>query len=131
MFEQKFSKQQTNNPQIRVYVTNLGRYNEGKLVGDWLNLPVSNNEIDTFLKTKVGLNKHYEELAIHDYESDFALCEYENLYDLNVLAVKLEQMSESEKALAVAYCNANGLKDISSVMNVCEQINDLFVCRVG
>jgi len=94
-------------------------------MGDWLNLPISNSEIDAFLKTKVGLNKQYEELAIHDCESDFNLCEYENLYDLNVLAVKLEQMSEAEKTLAAAYCSANGLKDISSVLNVCEQINDL------
>ncbi|MCL2691316.1 MAG: antirestriction protein ArdA [Candidatus Bathyarchaeota archaeon] len=125
MCEQNFSKQQTINPQIRVYVANLGRYNEGKLMGDWLNLPTSNNEIDAFLKNKVGLNKQYEEVTIHDFESDFNLCEYENLYDLNVLAVKLEQMSEAEKTLAAAYCDANGLKGISSILNTCEQINDL------
>jgi antirestriction protein len=125
MCEQNFSKQQPINPQIRVYVANLGLYNEGKLMGDWLNLPTSNNEIDAFLKTKVGLNKQYEELAIHDCESDFNLGEYENLYDLNVLAVKLEQMSDAEKTLASVYCDANGLKDISSILNACEQINDL------
>jgi len=124
MCEQNFSKQPIN-PQIRVYVANLGLYNEGKLMGDWLNLPTSNSEIAAFLKTKVGLNKQYEELAVHDCESGFNLCEYENLYDLNVLAVKLEQMSDAEKTLAAAYCDANGLKDPSSILNTCEQINDL------
>ena len=129
MCEQNFSKQQIINqqssPQIRVYVANLGKYNEGKLVGAWLNLPTTNNKIQTFLKEKVELNSQYEEIAIHDYESDFNLNENENLYDLNLLAIKLEQITENEKTLAAAYCNANGLKDIQSILNTCEQINEI------
>jgi len=129
MCEQNFSKQinsQTANPQFRVYVANLGKYNEGELCGAWLNLPASNKEIKVFLKNQVGLNCRYEEYGIHDYESDFSFGEYENLYDLNVLAVKLEQMSEHEKTIAAAYCSANGLKDTLSILNVCEQIDDIF-----
>ncbi|MCL2288001.1 MAG: antirestriction protein ArdA [Candidatus Bathyarchaeota archaeon] len=124
MCEQTFSQTNTQ-PQLKVYIANLGKYNEGELVGDWLNLPTTNNAIKTFLKNQVGLNSRYEEYSIHDYESDFSLGEYENLYDLNLLAVKLEQMSKTEQNLASAYCNANGLKDVPSILNVCEQVNDL------
>ncbi|MDR0461327.1 MAG: antirestriction protein ArdA [Nitrososphaerota archaeon] len=96
MCEQNFTQQQTN-PQLKVYVANLSKYVEGKLVGAWINLPTTNSQIETFLKNQVGLNARYEEMAIHDYESDFTLDEYENIYDLNILAIKLEQMSENEK----------------------------------
>jgi antirestriction protein len=108
-----------------VYVTNLGKYNEGEIIGDWINLPTAQYEIKEFLKTKVGLNAQYEEYVVHDYESDFSFGEYENLYDLNVLAVALEQMSEPEKTLTATYCNYNGLKDTTSILNICQQINDL------
>jgi len=129
MCEQKFSKQinlKQTNPQLRVYVANLSKYNQGELCGDWLNLPTTNNQIKTFLKHQIKLyNPHTEEYAIHDYESNFNHNENENLYNLNTLAIKLEQMSENEKTLAAAYCNANGLKDTLNILNICEQINDI------
>ncbi|MCL2432730.1 antirestriction protein ArdA, partial [Candidatus Bathycorpusculum sp.] len=59
-FSQKINPQQTA-PQLRVYVANLSKYNNGELVGAWLNLPATHNEIKTFLKTKVGLNSQHEE----------------------------------------------------------------------
>jgi antirestriction protein len=124
MCEQTFS-QTTTNPQLRVYVANLGKYNEGELCGDWINLPTTHNEIKKFLNNQVGLNNRYEEYSIQDYESDFRIGEYENIYDLNLLAVVLEQMSDHEKTIVAAYCNANGLKDTTSLLNVCHQINDL------
>jgi antirestriction protein len=123
MYEQTFTKQTS--PQIRVYVANLGKYNEGEIIGDWLNLPTTHNKIKNFLKNQVGLNSQYEEYCIHDYELDFNLGEYENLYDLNLLAVVLEQMSETEKTVVAAYCNYNGLKDTQHILNVCHQTNDI------
>jgi len=128
MCEQTLSKQ--TRPQIRVYVANLGKYNEGEIVGAWLNLPTAQSEIKEFLKTKVGLNAQYEEYAVHDFESDFSLGEYENLYGLNLLAVVLEQMSETEKKIAAAYCNTNGLKDTTSILNTCIQVGDLFYVEI-
>jgi antirestriction protein len=126
MCKQKFSKQQTNNPQLRVYVANIGKYNSGELIGGWIDLPATNNQIKTFLKHQVRLNSPCEdEYAIHDFESDFNLGEYENLYDLNLLAIKLEQMSVTEKNIAAAYCSVNGLKDTTSILNIAEQVNEI------
>ncbi|MDR2720057.1 MAG: antirestriction protein ArdA, partial [Nitrososphaerota archaeon] len=89
-FSQKINPQQTN-PQLKVYIANLSKHNNGELFGAWLNLPATHDEIKAFLKTKVGLNSQCEEYGVHDYESDFSLGEYENLYTLNMLAVVLEQ----------------------------------------
>ncbi len=33
---------------LNVWVGNLGKYNEGELVGDWLELPKTKDEIDKF-----------------------------------------------------------------------------------
>jgi hypothetical protein len=128
-FSQKINPQQTT-PQLKVYVANLSKYNNGELFGDWLNLPATHNEIKAFLKTKVGLNSQCEEYGVHDYESDFSLCECENIYTLNMLAVVLEQMSENEKGLAVAYCDYNGLKDALSAINVCMQVSELSYVQI-
>ena len=37
---------------LKVYVANLGKYNEGELVGDWISLPVENEELEKFLSEK-------------------------------------------------------------------------------
>ncbi|MCL2359830.1 antirestriction protein ArdA [Candidatus Bathycorpusculum sp.] len=115
----------TTTPQLRVYIANLGRYNQGELVGGWINLPASNQEIQTFLTEVVGLDEQHEEYSVQDYESIFSLEEYVNIYDLNLLAVKLEGMLEGERTVAAYYCMSNGIRHIIDVVNVCEQLSDL------
>ncbi len=46
-----------------VYIANLGRYDEGELVGAWFTLPVDEDEVSE----QIGLDDVYEEYAIHDY----------------------------------------------------------------
>mgnify|MGYP000939133042 CR=1 FL=1 len=58
--------------QMRVYIANLGKYNEGELVGAWFTPPVDFDEV----KERIGLNDEYEEYAIHDYELPFEIDEY-------------------------------------------------------
>ncbi|MDR0492779.1 MAG: antirestriction protein ArdA [Nitrososphaerota archaeon] len=121
----------TTTPQLRVYVANLGRYTEGELVGGWINLPASNQTIKAFLKDVVSLNEQYEEYSIQDYESIFSIEEYVNIYDLNMLAVKLESMLEGEKSVAACYCMTNGIRHIIDIVNVCEQVSDLVYTQLG
>lgn len=54
---------------MRIYIANLGKYNEGELVGAWFTPPVDFEEV----KERIGLNDEYEEYAIHDYELPFEL----------------------------------------------------------
>ncbi|MCL2359895.1 antirestriction protein ArdA [Candidatus Bathycorpusculum sp.] len=115
----------TTTPQLRVYVVNLRKYSEGELAGGWINLPASNQEIQTFLTEVVGLDEQYEEYSVQDYESIFSLEEFVDLYDLNLLAVKLEGMLEGERTVAAYYCMSNGIRHIIDVVNVCEQLSDL------
>ena len=81
---------------INIYLTNLGKYNEGELIGEWVELPVSNAELKEVLN-RIGINEIYEEYFITDYETDipgFSIDEYDDPYQLNKIAALLDQMSE-------------------------------------
>ena len=45
---------------MNIYLTNLGKYNEGELVGEWVQLPISNEELQEVFK-RIGINEEYEE----------------------------------------------------------------------
>jgi antirestriction protein len=66
---------------IRIYVASLAKYNEGRLVGRWIDLPAD----DLWEKVEEMLGED-EEWAIHDYEAPFSISEYENLDKLNEAA---------------------------------------------
>ncbi|MBC1565074.1 antirestriction protein ArdA [Listeria booriae] len=73
--------------QMQVYIVNLGKYNEGISQGAWFNLPVAYEVV----AEKIGLNKQYEEYAIHDYEAPFKISEFNNLDFLNRIANQIEE----------------------------------------
>ena len=90
------------------FITNLGKYNEGELVGEWVKFPTTAEELKEVFK-RIGIGQRddfgqpYEEWFITDYDCYVdglydKLGEYESLDELNYLASKLDEMSESEYA---------------------------------
>ena len=90
------------------FITNLGKYNEGELVGEWVKFPTTAEEMKEVFK-RIGIGQKddfgnpYEEWFITDYDCYVdglydKLGEYESLDELNYLASKLEEMSDSEYA---------------------------------
>lgn len=77
--------------QMKIFLTNLGKYNEGELVGKWLDLPIYDIE-DALLEIGVAENTMYEEYFISDYSSDIdiKISSYESLTKLNKMAELLE-----------------------------------------
>ena len=73
---------------LNLYVTNLGKYVEGNLVGEWLELPCDENEINRVLKN-ININESYEEYFITDYEINEELegilevNEYSDIFEIN------------------------------------------------
>lgn len=74
--------------EMRVYIANLGKYNEGELVGDWFTPPVDYDE----MAERIGLNEYYEEYAIHDYELPFEIDEYTPIEEVNRLCAMVEEL---------------------------------------
>ena len=86
---------------IEAYVTNLGKYNEGQLVGEWVKFPVSKEEMSAVLD-RIGIGAEYEEIFITDYDTSLygvssQLGEYENLDKLNYLAGVIAELDASER----------------------------------
>ena len=91
---------------FEAFVTNLGKYNEGELVGEWVHFPTTEEEMkEVFERIGIGSKGEfgpvYEEWFITDYDCSIhgvsnLLGEYENLDKLNYLAARLDEMSRSE-----------------------------------
>ena len=88
------------------FITNLGKYNEGFLVGEWVKFPTTAEELKkVFERIGIGakddFGQTYGEWFITDYDCYVdglydLLGEYANLDELNYLASKLDDMSQDE-----------------------------------
>lgn len=94
---------------FRVFITNLGKYNEGELIGKWLDLPCDDIEEEL---SSIGVSDepaengiYYEEYFITDYENDYGyrVGEYDSLEELNEIAEELEDLDEYDKEIINAF----------------------------
>lgn len=101
---------------VRVFLTNLGMYNEGSLVGKWVNID-ENSEMDDFEEyfKEIGINEEYDEYFITDYEAPFEIGEYDSI---DSIVKKCEQCSE--------IIRGNGISEevLKSLLQECD-IEDL------
>ena len=86
---------------FEAYVTNLGKYNEGELVGEYLKFPTTPEEVQALLK-RIGIDGvRYEEIFITDFDGDVLglydhLGEYENIDELNHLACVISELDQGD-----------------------------------
>lgn len=94
---------------FRVFITNLGKYNEGELIGKWLDLPCEDAEEEL---ASIGVSDepdengiYYEEYFITDYENDYGykVGEYDSLEELNEIAEELENLDEYDREVVNAF----------------------------
>lgn len=90
---------------LRAYITNLGKYNEGELVGQWVEFPCDEDDFEEVLK-EIGIDEHYEEWFIADYDCELdglasELGEYASFDELNSVAEALEAWDDDGLAEAV------------------------------
>lgn len=86
---------------FEAFITNLGKYNEGELIGEWVKFPITNDEMQEVFK-RIGIGRRYEEWFITDYECPApdiydTLGEYESLSELNYLAGQMLELDENEE----------------------------------
>ncbi len=84
--------------EMRVYITNLGKYNDGELIGEWFILPIDFEEV----KERIGLNNEYEEYAIHDWELPFEISEYTSIEEINRLCSMAEELASMDMGEAIS-----------------------------
>lgn len=87
---------------LKIYVTNLKEYNNGKIIGEWVSLPCEGLEE---VLGKISNNGN-DELFISDYETDLSslkIGEYEDILQLNEIAEEIKGMYDDEIIALQAY----------------------------
>lgn len=102
--------------EIKGYITNLGKYNEGELVGKWITFPIDEDDLNEILK-EIGctyynedgerLNPFYEEFFFTDWETDFDnnFGEFEDIERINEIAENIGYWDEKTFAAACEIWN--------------------------
>ena len=109
--------------QFEAFVTNLGKYNEGELIGEWAGFPMEREQMKELLN-RIGINEEQESYFITDYDFNKNIClsgsfgEHESLDNLNLIGTLLEQHGLSE--------GAEGYLEYEGELNL-EQLGNLIV----
>ena len=114
---------------IEAYITNLGKYNEGSLQGEYLKLPATTEEVQALLSRIDVDGVMYEETFITDYETNISglsdcLGEYESINELNYLATLLDDMESGDIEkfeAAIAYGEYTG--SVQDLINLTQNLD--------
>lgn len=106
--------------EMKAYITNLGKYNEGCLVGKWIDFPIDEDDFESELES-IGVkeNTMYEEWFVTDYDCSLfnmydAFGEYPSIDDINEVAEALEDNESEFTALMEVYSYTDALKCLKS-----------------
>ena len=113
---------------MKIFITNLGKYTEGYLIGKWVKLPISEDRLDEVLKA-IGINEYYEEYFITDYENEIigigdVISEYSSVQALNELAQRLEELSDDEADKLGAVLEYEACRSVSEVLELLDKLDE-------
>lgn len=126
-------KTRNENFPFAAFITNLGKYNEGFLVGEWVRFPTTSEEMkEVFKRIGIGSKNEfgnvYEEWFITDYDcyvdglNDY-LDEYSNLNELNYLASLIDDMKDYEYDVFEAALELGDMSNILDVINLTSNLD--------
>lgn len=104
---------------FKAYITNLGKYNEGELVGEWVQFPIDEDDFQTVLD-RIGISPMYEEWFVTDYDCSLESFDWTDLGEYPGFE-GLEHFGEL----------INSITDIEAVDNVYEVSQDLELAIEG
>jgi len=116
---------------LEAYITNLGKYNEGELVGEWLAFPTTQEKLDAALK-RIGIGPEYEEYFFTDYNCDVegvydVLGEYESVRELNYLGRVLDELGPDRMDELEAVIDYESARSVKDLINLAENLDNFFV----
>ena len=117
----------TRNCAFEAFITNLGKYNEGFLVGEWVKFPATNEEMQAVFR-RIGIGRRYEEWFITDYDCPDAaiskvLGEYESLSELNYLAGQIMELRESDDFWQAVLDLGENTGSVQELINLTENLD--------
>jgi antirestriction protein len=113
-----------NTYELRGYITNLGKYVEGELVGKWITFPIDEDELEQVFED-IQINDRYEEFFFTDWEQSdniLHLGEYENIEDVNDAVESIQTLDDYDYTKALAIIDANGLIAVTDSIDLDDYI---------
>jgi len=81
---------------LKIFITNLAKYNEGILTGECICLPMDKMKLQTKIN---NILESHEEFFISDYEAPIIIGEYDDISDLNKFTEKLDGIQERDEVI--------------------------------
>lgn len=108
----------------KIYIADLNAYNNGRLKGEWIALPVDKEDLDDIIARHT--NNGQTDFAIHDYELPFQISEYESPYHLNELFTWLDENNIDIESIEDNLRNYKLEEALTDIKNIAYEIeNDL------
>ena len=115
---------------MKGYITNLGKYNEGELIGKWIDFPIDKDDLKEVLE-EIGINEEYEEYFFTDFEDNlFGFGEYSSISEINKTVEKYEELCEDndEEIVNALFDEYSDLEDVENALDnmmVYWDVNDM------
>jgi len=121
--------------EMKIYIANLGAYNDGELRAVWVDLPITDMKEEVYNKifSPEELDENgnpHGDFAIHDYELPFEISEQENLDVLNDIVDTLYNKVDSRTLdnILIGHYDVYDVLDLASSLGLEDSVND-FVHR--
>ena len=114
-----------------IFAQNLGYYNEGRIEGDWIDLPQSPEVIDRYLKEVVKIDEEHEEYEIADVDNigpfPYDSIQWSSVRDINDLAIIFSTLNEFQKEAIEAHLVyiEEEHYSIDELINICLQVDKI------
>lgn len=111
---------------IKIFLTNLQKFNEGALIGEWIKLPVAEDELEAVME-RIGIRNGYEEYFITDYESSIAnleISEYTSVGEVNELSRQMEELDDWDYEKLCAVIEAESPTSVKAILALLTELDD-------
>ena len=116
-------------PILSGYLSNLGKYTEGRPAGEWVSFPTTAEHLKEVFD-RIGIDgKNYGELHITEYQSSIAglagkLTELESLDELNYLSELLKmQFDDDREKFIAAITYGDHTRDLQDIINLAQNLD--------
>lgn len=114
---------------MEIYITDLAAYNNGHLIGEWVSLPMDEDDLNfkvaeiLSLGAEVCGDTEHEEIFFTDNECDYMeIGEYGNIYHLNEIAAKMERMNDHFKKMTKFLLSNNLVSNLNEAIEEVENV---------
>lgn len=109
---------------IRIFVTNLSKYVEGCLVGEYVELPIPWDKFQEVLN-RIHVDAQHE-YFISDYESLFSnlhISEFSSIAELNELAERIEELADFDYDKLGAVLESESSMSIAEILAIIDELD--------